>query len=189
MADADHPQEKIVETFDYNGTKINLVEWLQTVWCGKIGYADNNADEPDVRKIMDGFMALSNRNISANDRKEKDWDICMSLNYLSYQRPNGVMFSFLVGTDQQPEGFDVIKIPPAKFMRVRLCDETAKALGVEPWHGGIPPYRWIGEYAAPKYGYKYGDDALPVYEYYGFYSPETNTHKFGYLYVPVEKNT
>ena len=46
---------------------------------------------------------------------------------------------------------------------------------------------WIGEQLAPQFGYQYGDDHLPVFEYYGYFKPEKNAHEFRYLYVPVEK--
>ena len=39
-----HPQEKIIKTYDHNGITVDLIEWSDTVWCGKIGYADNNTD-------------------------------------------------------------------------------------------------------------------------------------------------
>lgn len=181
-----HSQEKIVQTFDYNGATVDLVEWTDTMWCGKIGYAVNNIDEPNVDEIMRGFQALNVPTIVAKER-ESDWDVCMSVNYLSAARPNGVMFGFLVATDQQPDGFDIYKVPAAKYVRIRMCDETAKALGRDPWRGGIPPYEWIGEQIAPKFGYKYGDDALPIFEYYGYYNPGKNAHEYCYLYVPVEK--
>ena len=70
----------------------------------------------------------------------------MSLNYLSYKRPSGVMF------------------------------------------GGIPPYQWIGEQIAPELGYSYGNDTLPIVEYYGFFKPEEGTHEYCYLYVPIKEN-
>jgi predicted transcriptional regulator YdeE len=97
------------------------------------------------------------------------------------------MYASLVASDHQPDGFDVYKVPAAKYARIRMCDETAKALGREPWKGGIPPFEWIGEQIAPKIGYRYGDDKLPIFEYYGFYNPEKNAHEFNYLYVPVDK--
>lgn len=179
-----HIQEKIIETFDYNGVAVDLVYWEDTVWCGKIGYADNNTDEPNVDKIANDFMPLNN--VAVNER-EKDWDVCISVNYLSSERPNGVMFGFLVATEKQPESFDIYKVPATDFLRIRICDETAKALGCEPWKGGIPPYEWIGERIAPEFGYKYGDDRLPIIEYYGYYNPTKNSHEYCYLYVPVEK--
>ncbi|MCL2774632.1 MAG: MerR family transcriptional regulator [Oscillospiraceae bacterium] len=185
-----HPQEKIVETFDYHSVKVDIVEWAATIWCGKIGYATNNTGEPDVDKIMSDFQALpqnsQNRTI-ANGRIEDNWDVCMSVNYLSAEHPNGVMFGFLVGTGQQSDEYDIYKVPAAQYARIHMCDETAKALDCEPWRGGIPPYEWIGEQIAPQIGYKYGNDTLPIFEYYGYYDPAKYSHEFCYLYVPVQK--
>ena len=96
--------------------------------------------------------------------REDNWDICMSLNYLSRERPSGVVFGFLVTTVAQPDSYDFYKIPAAKFLRIRMCDETARVLGHEPWEGGIPPYQWIGEQIAPKLGYTYGNDTFPIVE-------------------------
>jgi len=183
---AQHPQEAILETFDYNGAAVDLVEWTDTIWCGKIGYAANNSDEPNVDQVMSNFQALSSLGTALNGR-EDGWDVCLSVNYLSAERPNGVMFGTLVATDQRPDGFDIVRVPAARYMRIRMSEETAKALGREMWRGGIPPYVWIGEQVAPKFGYKYGCDALPVFEYYGYYSYETGMHEYCYLYVPVEK--
>lgn len=178
-----HPQEKQIRAYDFKGIAVDLVEWSDTVWCGKIGYANNNADEPDVEKIMEDFMSIS----AAPDGREDHWDICMSLNYLSDERPSGVMFGFLVAKAEQPGQYDICRIPAAKFLKIRMCDETAKALGHEPWTGGVPPYQWIGEQIAPELGYTYGSDTLPVVEYYGFFDPEKGTHAYCYLYVPVKE--
>lgn len=113
----------------------------------------------------------------------------MSLNYLSDERPSGVMFGFLVVADIQPDSYDIYRIPAANFLRIRMCDETARALGHEPWTGGIPPYQWIGEQIAPEFCYTYGDDTLPVIEYYGFFKPDDGTHEYCYLYVPVQEDS
>ncbi len=112
----------------------------------------------------------------------------MSLNYLSFERPSGLMFGFLVAADVQPDSYDIYKIPAATFLRIKMCGETARAPGHEPWAGGIPPYHWIGEQIAPKLGYTYGNDTLPIIEYYGFLRPEDGTHEHCYLYVPVQEN-
>jgi DNA-binding transcriptional MerR regulator len=181
-----HPQEKIVETFDYSGITVDIAEWAETIWCGKIGYAANNTDEPDVDKIMGDYQAL-NFPALVTDRRENNWDVCLSVNYLSTERPNGVMFGSLVAADKQPDGFDIYKIPAAKYARICMCDETARALGHEPWKGDIPPHWWIGKEIAPKIGYRYGDDTLPIIEYYGYYDPEKYAHEFCFLYVPVRK--
>ncbi len=179
-----HGQEKIIESFDYNGVTVDLVEWTDTIWCGKIGYAANNSDEPNMDKIMEEYMSLHHASSTVS---EPDWSVCISINYLTDERPNGVMIGSLVATEQQPSDFDVYKIPAAQYMRIRLCDESAKLLGHEPWNGGIPPYQWIGDQIAPQLGYQYGCDTLPIIEYYGYYEPQKDTHKYCYLYVPVKK--
>ena len=96
-----HPQEKIIRSFDYNGATVDWVAWADTLWCGRIGYAANYTDEPDVDEVMRGFQALNAPGAEPNGREE-DWDVCMSVNYLSKERPNGVLFGFLVDTARQP---------------------------------------------------------------------------------------
>lgn len=179
-----HPQETIIKTYNYRNINVDLVEWSKTIWCGKIGYADNNTDEPNVDKIMGDFMSCSD----VPNNRENNWDICMSVNYLSDERPNGVMFGFLVEDDCQPKQYDILEVPSARFLRIRMCDETSKALEHDSWTGGIPPYRWIGEQIAPELGYTYGSDTIPIVEYYGFFDPSKGTHEYCYLYVPVNEN-
>jgi len=181
-----HPQETVLQTYSYNGIPVDLVQWTDTVWCGKIGWARDNTDEPDVDKIAAGMMAVMSVPPSGG-RAEPEWEICLSANYLSDTRPNGVMFAYLVTEETQPDCFDVYKLPAAQYLRIRMNAETAAALGHEPWPGGIPPYGWIGEEVAPALGYAYGSDMLPVIEYYGNWQPQKNAHEFCYLYVPVQK--
>ena len=102
-----HGQEKIIESFDYNGVTVDLVEWTDTIWCGKIGYAANNTDEPDMDKIMEEYMSLHHASSTVS---EPDWSVCISINYLTDERPNGVMIGSLVATEQQPSDFDIYKI-------------------------------------------------------------------------------
>lgn len=179
-----HPHETILETFTYNNITAELVQWHPSIWCGCVQYAANNTDEPEVGTALNRFMALPFAKIR---EREENWDVCLSLNYLSPDRPNGVMFGFLTDTEEQPDECDILRIPAARYIRIALTDETAHALGHEPWPGGIPPHEWIGEQIAPFLGYKYGSDKLPIIEYYGFYDPAVNAHKYRYLYVPVEK--
>jgi len=179
------PQETLVETFDVNGAAVDVVDWRETIWCGKLAYGRKNGAEPNVDKLLRSYLKLDNPALT-REPSEPEWSVCVSLNYLS-QRPRGIMFGMQVDTEEQPKVYDIYKVPPARFMRVLLCEETAAALGVEMWRGGIPPYEWIAERIAPQCGYRCGSDTLPVYEYYGYYDPETNRHKFCYLYVPVER--
>jgi len=188
-ASVKHPQERTVDTFKYNGMSVEVVEWDETIWCGKIGYQGETTNDPNVdwvQPILDGYFALDIS--TAKERIEPgDWSVCMNLNHLTSERPNGVMFADLVGTENQPDGFDVYKVPVGQYLRLAINEDSAKALGSQPWEGGMPPFEWVGEQLAPQFGYRYGDDHLPVFEYYGFYKPKKNAHEFTYLYVPVEK--
>lgn len=179
-----HPHETVLETYDVTGITAELVQWDAAIWCGCLEYAANNTDEPDVDAALNRFMALP---FDAVRKAEEDWDICVSLNYLSADRPNGVMFGFLAESDEQPEECNILRTPAALYIRIALTDETAHALGHDPWPGGIPPHEWIGKQIAPTFGYSYGSDTLPIVEYYGFYDPAGNAHTYRYLYVPVEK--
>lgn len=178
-----HNHETLLESFVFNGIDVELVQWHPSIWCGCVQYAVNHSDEPDVEAALTRFVTLPFAEIQ---EKEKDWDVCLSLNYLSKSRPNGVMFGFRAETEQQPDCFDVIKLPKALYMRIKICDATFEALGVAPWTGGIPPYEWIGEVLAPKYGYTYGDDSLPIFEYY-LRNAVSGELEASYLYVPVQK--
>jgi len=180
-----HPQEQVLQTFTHNGIAVDLVAWSETTWCGTIGYAANNTNEPDVGAIMNGYQELATSNIGQL-RREDGWDVCISVNYLSSERPNGVMFGFLASTEPINATCDVYIAPAAQYMRIRISEETAIALGHAPWMGGIPPHGWIGEQLAPQFGYTYGCDTLPVVEYYGFYNPSIGEHEYCYLYVPVQ---
>jgi len=55
------------------------------------------------------------------------------------------MFGFLVNTEQQPNCYDIYKVSAQNFMCIQMNEETAKALGHEPFRGGRPPYEWIEE--------------------------------------------
>ena len=179
-----HPQEKTVKTYDFLGIPVELVKWTESIWCGKVGYAVNNTDEPDVEKIAADAKSIF-PNYTPNEREE-NWEACLSFNYLSSERPNGVMFGFLVASEEQAACYDIIKIPESMYMKIEICDATFKALHVEPWTGGIPPYEWIGEAIAPACGYAYGDDALPIIEYYK-HDSKTHAIEACYLYVPVQR--
>ena len=182
-----HSHEKILETFSYNGAPVDIVVWTETIWCGKIGYADNNVDEPNVDNIMTNYKRLSRS--KANGKFTPVRNGCVSVNYLSEKRPNGVMFGEIVRTAEQPEGFDILYIPTTQYIRILMNPKTAKALGKELWCGGIPPYEWVYELLAPHFGYKPSADTHPIIEYYGHYAPDkpkTYNNKLCYLYVPIK---
>ena len=133
--------------------------------------------------------ASAAQDISAiSGRLEPAANALLHFDFLTSERPAAAMFAVLVGTENQPDGFDVQKVPSGKYMRLDLSPESAKALGVEPWQGGPPPIEWISERLAPEFGYKQIFD-LPFMEYYGYLTGSTDGKDVvnAFLYVPVEK--
>ncbi len=160
-----HSQEQVLESFQLGGATVQLVQWTESLWCGKMLYAKDPVGEPDVEQLMRDFVALGEAELSPHD-PEEGWDVCLSFNYLSDQRPSGVFFGFLVKSRSQPEGFDMVWVPAGQYLRVEINEETAKALESEPWTGGVPPYQWISESLGPRLGFLCGDSGLPIVEYY-----------------------
>ena len=62
-----HKQEKVLQNFQFDGASAQLVEWTETLWCGKVKYAPNCTDEPDVEKLMEEFVALGEAELSPVD--------------------------------------------------------------------------------------------------------------------------
>ena len=181
-----HSQETLVETLLYNGISVDVVRWDETIWCGSLGYADKINDDLDVGAVSDAFMALDTAAISG--RLEPNCNVLLNLHHIVQKKPAGVMFAYLVNTEEQPDGYDVFKVPAGQYMRLPLGDNNiATAIGAEPWYGGPPPWPWVSEYIAPRFGYvtpRFGADDLPVIEYYIF-GDDGQGH--AWFYVPVEK--
>ena len=68
-----HPQEDIIKTYDINGSSVELVRRKESIWCGKVGYAVNNVDEPDVESIAEDARVIFSNN-TPNDR-EANWEV------------------------------------------------------------------------------------------------------------------
>lgn len=115
-----HPQENIIKTFDHMGIAVDLVEWSDTIWCGKIRYVNNNTDRPDIEKFAAdyGWGDIPGKINSKVD--DYGWQTKLHVNYLSNERPSGVMMGVLVATDDQPKSYDVYKIPATRFLRIRV---------------------------------------------------------------------
>ena len=179
-----HRNETLIAAYPYQGFFVEVVHLSETIWCGKLLYAASLSEEPKADVVTEQY---NKANHAAVKDAEPDWSACLNLNYLDKEKPNGLFIADQVSGTDQPEEFTVMTIPAGTYMRLRLTDETAKALGHEPWHGGIPPYQWITDDLAEKFGYRTGDSSLPIIEYYGYFSMETYDHEYRYLYVPVEK--
>lgn len=178
-----HVHEQVLEKFPLGGgAYAELVRWGETLWCGKIRFAENNSDEPDVEKLMEEFVALGEAELSPVG-PEAGWDVCMSFNCLSDRRPSGVFFGFLVQSHRQPEGFDMRWVPEGRYLKLEINEQTAKALESENFDGSVPPYQWVSETLGPRLGFTCPDSELPIVEYY--HHREGGSIDGCWLYVPV----
>ncbi len=182
-----HPQEVVLETFRYKDISVDLVRWKETIWCGCLCYEDKKADDFDtkIRNASEKFSTQDHMAIAG--RCEPNCSVCMNINHIVREKPLGVMFAFLVDTENQPAGFDVLKIPAGLYMRVPFDNKIAVAIGAEPWDNGQPPFTWISENLAPQFGYVCSSDVLPVFEYYYLKNERVTDVVGGWLYVPVQK--
>jgi hypothetical protein len=184
-----HAHETVIETIDHNGAIFDVVEWTETIWCGKAAYAMNAEDGLFVDRAMDGYSALDCS--KANGKFDPPLDGLLNFNHTERATGfKGVMFGEIVTTDKQPDGFDVYRLPAAKWMRLRIdTGFTDKQLGREPYYSGPPPFEWIYD-LVEQFGYKPGSSELPIIEYYAYYAPgmeQKYENKLYYVYAPVEK--
>ena len=162
-------RERIIKTVDYMGLTVDIVEWPETIWCGKLGWAVNNTDEPDVPRLMESFKTIMDT--PTNERLAPHWDVALFIDHHRNDRPSGTLFGHIVGTERQPEGYDMYKMPGQIFMR--MCNFGEGSAGFDLKKDFIPAN-----------GYVY-DNTAPDFSYYGYYDVKKGAHALQYDYTPV----
>jgi hypothetical protein len=171
--------EKLVETIIYNDVVFEVVERPEILWVGKIAYASNNTDEPDIGKLLNEYRALVP--VEKLELINPDWSAAISIDYWQGEAaPCGMMFGQETYSDKQDERYDLYKIPASLFIRVQNNAEAAKFFGRDI-QGTWELFGVIKEQVMPKYGYKFNENGAQEIEY--------ANHKDGiqYAYVPVIK--
>jgi len=164
-------RERVIKTVDYKGAIVEVVEWPETIWCGKLGWATNNTDEPDVPRLMESFQAIMDT--PTNERLALDWDVALFIDHHRNDRPSGTLFGHVVGTERQPKGYDTYRMPAQIFVRMRNFGEDTAQFDLK-------------KDFLPASGYAY-DSTAPDFSYYGFFDSEKGAHALQYDYTPVTK--
>lgn len=121
--------EKIIDTFVENEILFEIIEKPETIFAGKIGYAVNLDEEPNIGNLLDGYREVMSKII---DAVEPEWWLGISIDYGKPDSLSGYMFATEVMTDKQPKGVDVYKVASTKYIRLRKDDKIAfKLLGKE----------------------------------------------------------
>jgi hypothetical protein len=121
--------EKIIDTFVENGILFEVINKPEMIFAGKIGYALNLNEEPNIGSLLDGYRGIMEKIIEA---VEPEWWLGISIDYGKPDALSGYMFATEVRTDKQPVGVDVYKVPSTNYIRLRKDNKSSlKLLGKE----------------------------------------------------------
>jgi len=176
----EYQQERIIETITYKGALLEVVERLESIFCGKIAYAQNLTDEPDIGKLLDDYQDIIST--PKEERIAPEWDAAINIDYWRGGTvPRGMMFAQEVATEKQSEIYDIYKMPRSLFMRIFHDADATKALGKEKceiWE----LYGLLKDIVMPQFGYKFNENGAQEFEYYNW-----SKYGSGFAYVPVIK--
>lgn len=128
MQKLNHPVEKLVETFLYNGVEFEVVERPEVLWVGCVDYASNNADESDIGATLERYQKFVE--IPKKELINPDWSAALSINY-GVDKPCGIMFAQETYSDKQDERYDLFTQPGGLWLRIRNDRNAAALLGKE----------------------------------------------------------
>ena len=176
----EYQKETIVETILYRGALFEVVERPEATFCGKIAYAQNLTDEPDIGKLLNDYRSLVS--VPKQECIAPEWDAAISIDYWrGGTTPRGMMFAQEVATEKQPDVYDIYKMPKSLFMRIFHDADAAKALGrdnCEIWE----LFGLMKDFAMPEHGYEFNENGAQEFEYYNW-----SRYGSGFAYVPVIK--
>jgi hypothetical protein len=143
-----HPLEKLIEVITYQGVEFEVVERPDVLWVGRVKYASNNTNEPNMDGVLKRYQRLCKK--APYQRKvNPDYSACLSINFSTCEKPCGLMYACEFYPGQQHKGFDLFTQPGGLWLRVRN-DEKAAALcgydGAEPFN----PWNYTHMYFAGK---------------------------------------
>ena len=103
-----------------------MVSCPSTIWCGTLGYAQNNEDEPDIGALLEKYQ--KNCEIPKKECAAPEWSSAISINYWQEGKaPRGMMFAQQVLTEDQDKENDVYVMPESLFVRAAHTQENAMA--------------------------------------------------------------
>ncbi|MDF2544356.1 MAG: hypothetical protein K0S47_4074 [Herbinix sp.] len=171
--------EKLMETIHYNGATFEVVERPEILWVGKIAYATNLTDEPDIGNLLRVYQELVPTPKLA--RIAPDWDAAISIDYWrDGHAPRGMMFAQETSDEKQADCYDIYKMPGSLFMRILNNEDAAKLLGKEQCENW-ELFGLMKNTIMPSFGYKFNENGAQEIEYHNY---KTNIF---YAYVPVTK--
>lgn len=171
--------EKLIKVITHNGVNFELVERPEVTWVGKVAYAPNLTDEPDIGKLLKEYQELVG--IEKKELINPEWDAAICIDYWrNGATPRGMMFGTESYTEEQAECYDVYKMPPSLFIRVLNNTVAAKLLGKEQCENW-ELFEFMKNTILPENSYKFNDNGAQEIEYHHYHSGTF------YAYIPVVK--
>jgi len=171
--------EKLVDVLTYHGVNFEIVDRPEVLWVGKVAYATNLTDEPNIGKLLKEYQELIS--IEKKELIHPEWDAVISIDYWrNGSTPRGMMFGTETYSELQPDCYDIFRMPSSLFMRVLNNTDAARILRkdkCENWE----LFEFMKNTILPEHGYKFNENGAQEVEYHH--------HKSGtfYAYVPVIK--
>lgn len=185
MQKLNHPVEKLVETFLYNGVEFEVVERPEVLWVGCVDYASNNTDESDIGATLERYQKFVE--IPKKELINPDWSAALSINY-GVDKPCGIMFAQETYSDKQDERYDLFTQPGGLWLRIRNDRNAAALLGKES--AEVDEYfsdeRKILRTAAESNHYQQNFGVCVEVEYHCHAEYSTPPHT-AYAYIPIIK--
>lgn len=171
--------EKVTERISYNNVIFEVVERPEILWVGKLAYASNLTDEPNIGKLLSEYQRLVPT--PKEERISPDWDAAISIDYWQGGAvPRGMMFAQETSSEKQADCYELYKMPASLFMRVLNDTDAAKLLGKEKCENW-ELFGFMKDIIMPQFGYKFNKNGAQEIEYHNY---KTNIF---YAYVPVVK--
>lgn len=173
--------EKIVETITVCGASFEIVEKPETIFAGKIIYANDFSNIDSFNSAID---SLPEEDKLATFDKLREvvlpiYDVNISVNFWLSAKQRAYGFMRAVMTEEQPEGVDVYKMPASLFIRAYTDKQTSQLISKEQceiWE----LFAYIRNFFMPAHSFGMAQNGAQELEVFDSFE-----HKLGYAYIPV----
>ena len=154
------------------GAEFEIIEKPSTILAGKIIYA---RDFGTLEAFHQAIEAITEEEKQAAFSSLQETvlpvtDIHLSVNFWLARERQAYGYVREVGTENQPQGIDVYKMPASLYIRAYTCKEN------EIWE----LFAYIRDFFMPAHGFKMADNGAQELEVFDSFE-----HKAGYAYMPV----
>ncbi len=169
--------ETLVDTIVYKDVVLEVIQMDASIWAGKLGFAQNLTDEPDIGGLSAAHDAV--QDLPLDGAVNPAFSVCISIDYWRNGAvPRGMMFGRQVSEKMQAEMFDVYEMPASLYIRLEATAEIGEKLFGRPLAGIWELFDCIRTVMKMN-GYEMNDNGAQEFECYG--------EKWSGAYVQVKK--